>query len=162
MQFFTSFVLSAMHDIIAVCADASNPTPPRSALNDWAQTTVSGLLQATSVAALTTASDAFFADDVSIVLNGKVFTVAEYNAQRLGLGFNGTTTVKISAGLEVPTVANSSLAGEVALFFNVQVMGIPDVASTMNLIIRPDPFVSGPDTRRVYSLDQVATLQIQT
>ncbi|KAJ7749463.1 hypothetical protein B0H16DRAFT_1725106 [Mycena metata] len=146
--------------MFAATASAQNPTPPLSALNDWATTSVSKLLQATSNETLKTASDAFFANDVSLVLNGKVFSIPEYNAQRVGLGFNGSTTVSFPAALEVPTVANSSLAGEVALFINVQVMGTPDVFTTMNLIIRPDPFASGPDTRRVYALDQVAAPQM--
>ncbi|KAJ7749435.1 hypothetical protein B0H16DRAFT_1845537 [Mycena metata] len=111
---------------------------------------------------VTAASNTFFADDASIVSNGKVFSITEYNAQRVALNFTGTTTVTFSAALEVPTIANSSLAGAVALFFNVQVMGMADVASTMNLIIRPDPFASGRDTRRVYALNQVAASQIQT
>ncbi|KAJ7706491.1 hypothetical protein B0H16DRAFT_1481993 [Mycena metata] len=156
MQFFTtSFVLSAL--LVATASAQSGALPT---LHEWAETAITGVFTATSPAALNDAYELFWADDVSIVLNGVAISTKEYSDRRSAQGFNGTSTIQFSASFDQPTVANSTQAGLVSLFFTNAVPGAPPVVSTMNLIIRPDPFAKTADTRRVYFIDQVAAAKV--
>ncbi|KAJ7749484.1 hypothetical protein B0H16DRAFT_1691902 [Mycena metata] len=166
MQFFTSFVLSALivatasaqPGSVAVRAAAQKPAA-LPALHEWAETAITAVFTATSPAALNDAYELFWADDVSIVLNGLALSTKEYSDRRSAQGFSGTSTIQFTASFDQPTVANSTQAGLVSLFFTNAVPGMPAVDSTMNLIIRPDPFAKTADTRRVYFIDQVAAVK---
>ncbi|KAJ7741653.1 hypothetical protein B0H16DRAFT_1890419 [Mycena metata] len=156
MQFFTtSFLLSAL--LVATASAQSGALPK---LHEWAETAVTAVFTATSPAALNDAFELFWADDTSIVLNGVAISMKEYSDRLSAQGFNGTSTIQFTASFDQPTVANSTQAGLVSLFFTYAVSGTPPVNSTMNLIIRPAPFVKTADTRRVSFIDQVAVAKV--
>ncbi|KAJ7706493.1 hypothetical protein B0H16DRAFT_1704431 [Mycena metata] len=160
MQFFTLFTLSAMlmttafaqRGIGGVRADACDPTPQLPALDLWAQNRFTTIVEAANATALTAAFNAFWSKDVSITLNGVAISTADYQAKRMGRGYGGT--IQYMESIAVPTMANSSEEGEVSLFFNNDING-SNVTSAINLVIRPDLSVPGPDNRRVQVLDQV-------
>ncbi|KAJ7749472.1 hypothetical protein B0H16DRAFT_874514 [Mycena metata] len=167
MQFFTSLVLSAMFmatasalpGSVALRAAAQQPAAVP-ALHEWGKTAITAVFTATSTAALNDAYELYWADDVSIVLNGVAISAKEYADRLSAQGFNGTSTIQFTASFDQPTVANSTQAGLVSLFFTTAAPGTPPVVSTMNLIIRPDPFAKNADTRRVYFIDQVAAAKV--
>ncbi|KAJ7024147.1 hypothetical protein C8F04DRAFT_1132326 [Mycena alexandri] len=136
-------------------------TPPKGtstlpSLTAWAQTHLTAVVAAPSADAANAAFDAFLADNVTITFDDMPVSRANYVAMRAAHGFPHTTVVYNQA-LEVPTVANSSQAGIVSLFFTATIGSQVAVAS-MDLVIKQDtslPGGPGCDRRRVYSITQV-------
>ncbi|KAJ7136265.1 hypothetical protein C8R46DRAFT_1047704 [Mycena filopes] len=167
MKFFTSLLIAATLTISALAqptvearaeaeAAAANCSAPLSTLTAWAEKYLRATIKVTSAAATTAAFDAFLAADVNITLNGNHIARADYVALRLGKGFSPSDSITFFDSIEVPTVANSSAAGVVALFYSDHVGDT--IRSVSNLVIKPDPSVSSAhnaDTRRVFVINQV-------
>ncbi|KAJ7749471.1 hypothetical protein B0H16DRAFT_1888174 [Mycena metata] len=162
MQFFTSFILSALlmatasaqRGLLAArnCTDDAAALPP---LDIWAETHLSAVVHSKNPDEVAAAFDAFWSDDVWITFNGVATSAADYHARRITQGFIVTLDIMYAATVAAPTVANSSQAGAVALYFTNQI-GNVTVTSIMNLLIAPDPYLTGNDTRRVYNINQIA------
>ncbi|KAJ7749461.1 hypothetical protein B0H16DRAFT_1888169 [Mycena metata] len=161
MQFFTSFVLSALLMATAsaqrglVARNCTDDAAVLPALDIWAETHLAAVVHSTNPDEVAAAFDAFWSDDVWITFNGVATSAADYHARRITQGFNVTLNIMYAATVAAPSMANSSQAGAVALFFTNQVGG-KNVTSIMNLLIAPDPYVTGNDTRRVHNINQVA------
>ncbi|KAJ7024148.1 hypothetical protein C8F04DRAFT_1401287 [Mycena alexandri] len=161
LRFASLFLLYTSLTVLATklpsrAAAAKGPTPPP--LNTWAENALATVIKATSVSALDTAFDAVLSQDVTIAVNAMSLSRADYIAKRQSQGFDTAAKIVYSQALEAPTVANSSAAGEVALYF-VATIGANVVTSSMNLVIGQDTTLSPPptDSRRVNSINQILT-----
>ncbi|KAJ7030164.1 hypothetical protein C8F04DRAFT_1098596 [Mycena alexandri] len=164
LLFSTSFIVFAAQLPARAAASKGPPAalafPP---LKTWAENALAAVIEATNATALDTAFDAFLADDVSLTINNMTISRTNYIAKRQAKGFVDTAKIVYRDVIEVPTVANSTQAGVVTLFFNVTI-GDVVVVSSMNLVIQQDLSAVSPgrhvrnsDLRRVFNINQVET-----
>ncbi|KAJ7743380.1 hypothetical protein B0H16DRAFT_1463710 [Mycena metata] len=156
----SSFTVLAAHLPTRAAASKGPPAPVFPSLTKWAESALAAVIEATDAASLDAAFDAFLAKNVSLTINDMSISRANYIAKRQAKGFVTTSKIVYRDDMEVPTVANSSQAGMVALFFNVTI-GNVIVNSGMNLVIEQEPSLlsSDPtcDARRVFNINQVET-----
>ncbi|KAJ7722190.1 hypothetical protein B0H16DRAFT_1600910 [Mycena metata] len=103
MQFFTSFVLSAL--LIATASAqrglaARNCTDDAAALTPldvWAETHLSAVVHATNPDEVAAAFDAFWSGKVWIAFNGVATSAADYHARRITQGFTVTLDIIYSS-----------------------------------------------------------------
>ncbi|KAJ7743348.1 hypothetical protein B0H16DRAFT_1561494 [Mycena metata] len=150
----TSFTALATNLPYKVTAPKGTSTLP--SLTEWTKNFLTAVVAAPSEDAANAGFDAYLADNVTISYNDMVVARADYVAMRVAHGFP-PTTVTVNQTIEVPTVANSSQAGIVSVFFTAAIGSQVAIAS-MDLVIKQDTSLrTGPgcDHRRIYGLTQV-------